>query len=270
MDVWAAKGGSFFTAFDTIYIQKLVTMDDDDEQFMLDQMRKYLPAMEDFRATRSMWRNRIPEFAGLSMEAQHSAIRPYEKILFGVHARPQYMPFVKSEDEFVDFCDALVIAWRLLPDAWVGLQMMIDYLAESTRNEDLAELGDTTLMVLKEIAKKKHWPNNPMLGPMMFSGQAKAILARVTRDAPFHEATTVPSVRAINMVPGVGQPPRRPQGFNLDRRKLCANPACVEVEGEEKFKCCSRCKVKRYCSKACQTTHWRAGHKKECKAKTQK
>lgn len=32
---------------------------------------------------------------------------------------------------------------------------------------------------------------------------------------------------------------------------------------EEMFKC-SRCKACLYCSKACQTAHWRAGHKKEC------
>lgn len=30
---------------------------------------------------------------------------------------------------------------------------------------------------------------------------------------------------------------------------------------------CSRCKTAYYCSKACQTLHWRATHKKECVAK---
>jgi len=177
------------------------------------------------------------------------------------------MPFDKSDNELEDFCDALVIAWRLLPDAWIGLQMMIDYLAESTLSEDLAEVGETTLLVLREIAQQKIWPNNPLLGPMFLGGQAKTILARVTRDLEFHEATTVPLVRAMNMVPGTGQPPRRQKGHNLDRRRLCDNPDCVEVEGDKKFKCCSRCKKARYCSKTCQTFHWRAEHKKECKAR---
>jgi len=31
------------------------------------------------------------------------------------------------------------------------------------------------------------------------------------------------------------------------------------------FSQCSRCKKTKYCGKDCQTKHWKAGHKKECK-----
>jgi hypothetical protein len=30
------------------------------------------------------------------------------------------------------------------------------------------------------------------------------------------------------------------------------------------FKKCSRCGAVRYCTRACQVAHWKAGHKREC------
>ena len=44
----------------------------------------------------------------------------------------------------------------------------------------------------------------------------------------------------------------------------CAAPGCP-TEAHLK---CSRCQTVRYCSKACQVTHWKAGHAKACRAKT--
>jgi len=39
----------------------------------------------------------------------------------------------------------------------------------------------------------------------------------------------------------------------------CADTACP-------LKNCSRCKLVKYCSKPCQSQHWKAGHKKRCVA----
>jgi len=233
---------------------------DEDEEFMLDQMKKYRPALAEFRVSRSYWKSRIPDFASYSMLQQHTEIRPYEKILFRLHDRPGHLEFNLNgdPDEFADFCDALEIAWRLLPDAWIGLQMMIDYLAEQTLSSDLAQIKVSTLNVLKEIAKTRQWPNNPFLGPMMIAGQAKTVLARVTRNASFSEATTVPVVRAYNGVTEPSQPSHRKlKGANLDRRKTCSRPECYEVEEAKAFKRCSRCRKVRYCSRDCQTNHWK-------------
>ena len=44
----------------------------------------------------------------------------------------------------------------------------------------------------------------------------------------------------------------------------CAAPGCPK---EAHLKC-SRCQTVRYCSKACQVTHWKAGHAKACRAAT--
>ena len=44
--------------------------------------------------------------------------------------------------------------------------------------------------------------------------------------------------------------------------KICA---CCGSQPQEKLKVCARCKSFHYCSKECQTKHWRAGHKVDCK-----
>ena len=97
-------------------------MDSDDEIFVVSQFKKYRAALELFRASRSHWRGRIQEFEAYSILQKHTEIRPYEKILFGLHDRPKHLrfDFAQDPDELDDFCEALEIAWRLLPDAWTG------------------------------------------------------------------------------------------------------------------------------------------------------
>ena len=111
-------------------------MDSDDEAFLVHQLGKYRPALAEFRATRSYRKSRIPQFAEYNLLQKHTEIRPYESILFGLHSRPRHIGF-EDPDEWKDFCEALVIAWRLVPDAWVGLQMMLEYLVECTPSSDL-------------------------------------------------------------------------------------------------------------------------------------
>jgi hypothetical protein len=243
----------FFKSFDR-------PMDEYEEYDRGVRLEKYQMAMRTFRSTRSLWRSRIPFFSSLSMEAQHCEMRIFEAILFGLHRRPPHLAF--EGEELDDFCDALIIAWRLRPGCWIGLQRMIGYLTESTLQEDLCKIGEPALAVLKEIANNKHWPNNPMFGPMMV-GQAKTLLASISGVA-FHEATTPSMVRAMNSLPGTGQPHRNRKEFDLDRLRTCGNPACIEVEGEQKFKRCSRCRKVRYCSRDCQVIHWKAEHKQQC------
>merc|ERR1712238_122106 len=107
----------------------------------------------------------------LTFIQKHNGISSYESILFELDEDP---------DELDDFCEALVIGWRLLPDAWTGLLMMIDYLAERMLTSDLEKIKLSTLVVIKEIAKNKHWPNSAICGQMMYGSQAKTILARVS------------------------------------------------------------------------------------------
>lgn len=41
------------------------------------------------------------------------------------------------------------------------------------------------------------------------------------------------------------------------------------IEGDEdlQLRVCSACHTARYCSKECQLSHWKRGHKEECKPK---
>ncbi|GLC43618.1 hypothetical protein PLESTB_000401000 [Pleodorina starrii] len=50
--------------------------------------------------------------------------------------------------------------------------------------------------------------------------------------------------------------------------RTCANPACVNLEGDSeaglRLAACGRCGAALYCCRDCQTAHWRAGHRAEC------
>ncbi|GLC41679.1 hypothetical protein PLESTM_001227800 [Pleodorina starrii] len=51
--------------------------------------------------------------------------------------------------------------------------------------------------------------------------------------------------------------------------RTCANPSCVNLEGDSEAKlrlaACGGCGAVGYCCRDCQVAHWRAGHKAECK-----
>jgi hypothetical protein len=47
---------------------------------------------------------------------------------------------------------------------------------------------------------------------------------------------------------------------------LCRNPTCYRMEnGNTAFSKCGACKGPCYCSRECQSEHWIATHKEECK-----
>jgi tetratricopeptide (TPR) repeat protein len=48
--------------------------------------------------------------------------------------------------------------------------------------------------------------------------------------------------------------------------RVCGNSKCLKALGEEGRMRCGGCKKVCYCSKDCQTMHWKIGHNKQCKA----
>ncbi|KAG2427625.1 hypothetical protein HXX76_012276 [Chlamydomonas incerta] len=52
--------------------------------------------------------------------------------------------------------------------------------------------------------------------------------------------------------------------------RCCANPRCANLAGRSEaelpLQVCGGCKAVRYCGRACQAAHWRAGHKEACGA----
>ena len=59
-----------------------------------------------------------------------------------------------------------------------------------------------------------------------------------------------------------GTPTNQP-GSNKAALRLCQHCRATEAMLGD-FKACSRCKAVHYCSKDCQTSDWKAGHKKAC------
>lgn len=65
-----------------------------------------------------------------------------------------------------------------------------------------------------------------------------------------------------------------PENFPLRRYKknvsgyivFCSSPDCSKSTDQDNvFKHCAKCLISRYCCRNCQRSHWKHGHKKECK-----
>jgi hypothetical protein len=57
---------------------------------------------------------------------------------------------------------------------------------------------------------------------------------------------------------------KKDKGAAAPEARECAN--CLALEGQHgvTLKACTRCKLTHYCGRACQTAHWKAGHKQQC------
>jgi tetratricopeptide (TPR) repeat protein len=56
----------------------------------------------------------------------------------------------------------------------------------------------------------------------------------------------------------------KPQNLEI-RYKHQKCPGCQKTFGSSNLLKCSQCQMVRYCSKECQTSHWKLEHKKDCK-----
>ncbi|KAJ7057560.1 hypothetical protein C8F01DRAFT_319549 [Mycena amicta] len=56
----------------------------------------------------------------------------------------------------------------------------------------------------------------------------------------------------------------RMRGPEAAMRRACDNLACPTVDLRNTVKCCSSCRAAYYCTKACQTADWKAGHRAIC------
>ena len=56
------------------------------------------------------------------------------------------------------------------------------------------------------------------------------------------------------------------QAAELARQEARKTCSCCGKGSEKALMACGACKLPRYCSQECQMKHWKAGHKKECKA----
>jgi len=91
-------------------------------------------------------------------------------------------------DELEVFCRAFRVGWNVWPDCWVGVLMMLDYMAEKFSTDDIDRLDPETLKTVKHIANTKSWPNNETCGAQL-STSAKNILGRHSRSMSFEDVT---------------------------------------------------------------------------------
>jgi hypothetical protein len=261
--------------------------DDDEDEWIRQKSETYMRGMKTFIRQERSGQNDVllREVHGKSPEARaRLVIDSYEQVLWDLHDRPAgKFCTAGGLDELDLFCRALRFGWRLWPDSWTGMLMMLDYVAEKFLPDDIHRLDSETLETIKEIARTKSWPNNPFGGSMQ-AAAAKTILARHSRHVSFEEATTIEVVRRMapfnctsdnvdgwtKLLASMSMPPsqperRKPTQF-FDQRRHCDAVFCTNVEqGTVKFKKCSRCKQEAYCSKQCQIASWKC-HKKHCSA----
>lgn len=171
--------------------------------------------------------------------------------------------------------------------------MLIDYFAERTSELDLVNISTEFKDTLKSIALF-NWPK------MLFvniDGNALVILDRCSRQVSFGHSTRGPagamfrqqdiwnsvseditktfknnpsaSFDEIDNISknGLLQCMKDNFGHVEDNRirRFCANNTCAIVSPD--LLCCGRCKVTYYCTKECQLMHWKASHKRLCKAR---
>ena len=91
--------------------------------------------------------------------------------------------------------------------------------------------------------------------------EAKEVLASVQSPILSQEAARK-RLRNLKKEKGI-------EGYLMtDQTTSCSNRSCNNVEENELFLSCKRCKQVKYCSKKCQTIHWKhGGHKDNCSTK---
>lgn len=239
---------------------------------MREKVKPYLPALLKFNELVAGFKLMIPIVVKLPpIDRANYFNDGYDSLLRGLYHRPKKIPFgvVRAIDELKAFCDAVTVGWRLWPDYSTGLYMMIDYLAEDTRIDDIKRIEPTFLLTLKEIASNEAWNN--FMAAQILPSQAKKILIRFKKatNTVENEGKAVGQLDnlekdLVSMMLGLKMRPE------YGKNKICDGLDCVEIEltpGE--FPHCGKCKQAVYHSKECQVKAWKAGHKKACKKQTE-
>ena len=156
--------------------------DDDDVLRREGDLMKYAVSFRVFVDARDAWRKRVPELGRLDHLRRSEIVvgQGYEALLYGLRKRPPNYPFLDLDglEELDVFCDAIALGWALLPDCWLGLAFMLDYLADDARAKDVARMSLRARTVLAKIAECDAFPSNPLLGPTMIAGQAARVLRK--------------------------------------------------------------------------------------------
>lgn len=244
---------------------------DAEDERMLDENKVYLKCLQDFTLSKPHWIEKANNADKLSLKERKSLVdsRPnskgYEQRIISFSKRPPLeMIRMNGYDELQEWCDAITLGWKLWADCWMGLHLLIDYVAVNLWSTDIARLSHSFLHIVKEMAVRTNWPNNPVWGRLMTASAAKCVLCRVSRKCSYDEACVVKIVRSVAYMHVTDESTFTTH--DVDERKICFNKRCYKIEDNVKFKICGGCKIGfSYCSKACQREHWNYEHRGMCK-----
>jgi hypothetical protein len=167
-------------------------IEDDEERYHLNRTAEnYVNALLKFHSKQKLFEEDILLLSTIAWEYRaHYVLKNYDQILRGLVDRPMGAGRMTSRakgtiDELATFCNALCIGWKLWPDCWTGLEMMLDYFAMKMGTEDILRMSPETISVLNEIGSCTTWRNNPTAGSIVIAAQAKVIIKRYDEKCSF-------------------------------------------------------------------------------------
>jgi len=214
----------------------------------------------------------------------------------GVCARPEQLfgddEMIIGEKSLNVFQMALRFGWAVCPSLWSGFNEFIQYF-DGMQHEDLLKLNGDSIAILKEMML-----STSQAHPMwVITGAecARSILYRRARGVglPYNNMlneafqayynleerfkSTITQHEVLDITAAINEYykqyldefQRMVYGrYAHTKWSVCFNETCcmVEVMGQDKFQRCSMCKCVVYCSKICQSEHWKNGHKLTCVA----
>lgn len=187
---------------------ELWKMDDYENEYdetMSRHMSSYVKGLVKFTNIKGEWIKILPSIQQLTYSKRAEwVLKNVDELYWDLNDRPRGMKWstICGINELDAFCDALCIGWKLWPDMWMGLQMVLDVLTEQTPNDIVKKINKPTLTIIKEIAVNKRWPNNPM-GSMVMGCQAQTLLTRYNKNVSFGKATDKSIVRSQSEIHGM-------------------------------------------------------------------
>ena len=193
---------------------------------------------------------------------------------------PEYSPELARRD--FDSCQAILV--RKLPPGHPTIAKVKGLLSRSTLAAGVAAAVATKELALGHIGGKGDISNHSSVG----SGAVEVDVAAVAVAAALSSTTTALAVAARNVSPVVVEPlsfspsttsasaslasSSFPSSYSRSAKlPACDAPGCANTETpfHTSLLECNGCKRTAYCCKGCQSAHWKAGHRVECKAAAQ-
>ena len=122
---------------------------------------------------------------------------------------------------------------------------------------------DVVRCLVKELGANVNQANKVGSTPLMAAAFQKheAVVKFLMRHGADAQATMADGRTAIDASAAGGAPPEQTE--YLAAKARCASPGCAG----QGIRRCGACREAWYCSRPCQTAHWRGEHKRECSRK---